>query len=231
LQQSFADATLAEPPEGWQRPPDMTITQKSVGKLYDEVVHLWDDIRFVDASGRRLAYRATLDTEMGSIEIALRPDIAPNHVRSFVALARAGYYDGLVFERAVHEAVEGKSDARVDLIEAGCPMGTGDVGYGSIGYWLKPEFNNQVSHEEGAVGASHGENTDTGGCKFYINLSQAPFMDGNYTIFGKVTQGLEIARHISTMPVRHDAEYPDGDRPVAPVVIRKVTIHSGEAGD
>ena len=228
LHQSFADATIVDPPGEWLRPPDLTMTHKSVGKLYTEVVRRWDDIRFVSPSGKRLAYRALLDTEMGPIEIALRPDWAPNHVRSFVALARAGYYDGLVFERTVHEEVDGRPDARVEIIEAGCPMGTGEPGYGSIGYWLKPEFNPDITHDEGVVGACHGEEADTAACKFYINLCKAPFMDGNYTVFGKVTQGLNVARKILSLPVRNDAESPEGDRPVKPVVIYKVTITAEE---
>jgi peptidyl-prolyl cis-trans isomerase B (cyclophilin B) len=228
LQQPFEEATLANPPGEWQRPPDVTLTNKSVGKLYTEVVRMWDDIRFVAANGKRLAYRAVLDTELGPIEIDLWPDVAPNHVRSFVALARVGYFDGLVFERTVHEEVEGQPGAKVEVIEAGCPLGTGEPGYGSIGYWLKPEFNEEVKHEEGVVGACHGEEADTAACKFYINLTNAPFMDGNYTVFGKVTQGLSVARKTLSLPVRNDPEYPEGDRPVKPVVIRKVTILTAE---
>jgi hypothetical protein len=90
LHQSFKEATTEDPPGEWQRPPDLTMTNKSVGKLYEEVVRLWKDIRFETPSGKKLAYKATLDTEMGPIEITLRPDLAPNHVRSLVALARAG---------------------------------------------------------------------------------------------------------------------------------------------
>jgi cyclophilin family peptidyl-prolyl cis-trans isomerase len=206
------------------------VANKSIGKLYTEVVSLWDTIRFVAPSGKRLNYRAVLDTEMGQIEIALLPDLAPNHVRSFVALSRAGYYDGLVFDRTVHEDVEGRPDAKRETLEAGCPLGTGEARYGSIGYWLKPEFS-QATHEEGTVGAVHGEQEDTAACKFYITVSRAPFMDGNFTVFGRVTSGLDVARKIFSLPVRNDAEYPDGDRPVKPVVIRKVIIQTEEAAD
>jgi cyclophilin family peptidyl-prolyl cis-trans isomerase len=233
LHQPFAEATTTEPPEDWQRPPDTTMTGKSVGKLFTEVTRLWDEIKFVSPSGKPLAYSATLETELGTIEIALRPDLAPNHVRNFVALVKAGYYDGLVFERTVHEEGE---NGNMELIEAGCPLGTGDVGYGSIGYWLKPEIDPQAVHEEGTLGAvrsrteeedgHHSE--DTAACKFYITLCKAPFMDGQTTIFGKVTQGLDVARKILSLPVRDDGEYPDGDRPVKPVVIRRVTIHATE---
>jgi peptidyl-prolyl cis-trans isomerase B (cyclophilin B) len=225
MHQPFAEATISEPPEDWHRPPDTTLTGKSVGKLYVEVKNSWEQIRFVSPAGKPLAYWATVDTEMGEIEITLRPDLAPNHVRSFVALAQAGYFDGLVFERTVHE---NGPDGKLELIEGGCPVGTGEMGYGSIGYWLKPELHPEVPHEEGTVGASHGEGKDTAACKFYITLSKCPFMDGEYTVFGKVTQGLGIARKILSLPVRDDSEFPDGDRPVKPVVIRKVTIHTKE---
>ncbi len=221
--QSFVDATVTDPPPD-QRPPDLTMTGKSVGKLYTQVVGIWDGIRFTTPSGQPIHYRAVLDTDEGEIEITLRPDLAPNHVRSFIALSRVGYYDGLVFERTVHEEVEGQPGSRIELIEGGCPLGTGEVGQGSIGYWLKPEFNPQGVHEEGTVGACHGERADTAACKFYINLGPAPGMDGQYTVFGKVTRGLDVARKILTLPVRSDAEYPEGDRPVKPLVIRKVTI-------
>ena len=151
LHQSFEEATT-DPPSEWQRPPDTTLTQKSVGKLYTDVLKLWNDIRFETPAGKRLAYKATLETELGPIEIALLPDLAPNHVRSFVALAQAGYYDGLVFDRTVHQEVTGTPDAWVEYIEAGCPLGTGEPGYGSIGYWLKPEFSPQAPRDEGTVG-------------------------------------------------------------------------------
>jgi cyclophilin family peptidyl-prolyl cis-trans isomerase len=231
LEQPFADATLADPPPGCDRPPDMTMTHKSVGKLYTDVVAQWNNVHFTAPSGKRIAYKAIVETKMGSITMTLRPDIAPNHVRNFVALARAGYYDGLVFERTVHEDIEGKPEMKVEIIEAGCPLGTGEVGQGSIGYWLKPEINAQVLHEEGTVGACHGEDADTAACKFYINLSKAPFMDGSYTVFGKVTDGLNVARKILTLPVSNDPQFPEGDRPLDPVVIDKVTIVTEEVDE
>ena len=85
LHQSFLQATRKDPPPD-QRPPDVTRTGKSVGKLYGEVVRLWDGIRFARPDGTRIHYRAVLDTELGEIEIALDADRAPNHVRNFIAL-------------------------------------------------------------------------------------------------------------------------------------------------
>lgn len=223
--QSFEEATRSEPPPDSQRPPDRTLTGQSVGKLYKEVVQRWNTIRLVSEKGKLLAYTATLETELGPIEISLLPELAPNHVRNFLALASVGYYDGLVFQRTVRQKAAGFPD--LELLEAGCPVGTGEVGCGSIGYWLKPEFNDEP-HVEGTVGACRGQAPDTAACKFYITLSKAPFLDRNFTVFGKVTQGLDVARKILTLPVRHDAEYPEGDRPEKPIVIRKVRIQIRE---
>jgi cyclophilin family peptidyl-prolyl cis-trans isomerase len=232
--QPFAKVTRQadNPPQECNRPPDMTITNKLVYRLYDEVLRLWGTIRFVSPAGKRIAYSATIDTDAGEIQIALRPDLAPNHVRNFVALARAGYYDGLCFDRIYHEESPDQSGTRLDEIEAGCPLGTGEPGNGHIGYWLKPEFpaeGSGVTHEEGTVGACHGIEPDTAACRFYITLCPAPFLDGSYTIFGKVTKGLDVARIIFLKPVVIDEQDRDNHRrPEKPVVIRKVTIHTQE---
>ena len=233
----FAKATRGgdDPPPNSNPPPDATKSGKSVYKIYKEVVRLWDTIRFVTPDGKRIDYSATVETDGGDIEIVLRPDLAPNHVRNFVALARAGYYDELFFDRIVHEEEEvqpGKLQV-LDSIEAGCPLGTGETGSGSIGYWLKPEFAKpeaKVSHEAGTVGACHGIEADTAASRFYITLCDAPFLDGNFTVFGKVTQGLDVARRISTQPIILDDQDAEGShRPEKPVKIKKVTIHTSVA--
>jgi peptidyl-prolyl cis-trans isomerase B (cyclophilin B) len=231
--QPFAKATRQgdDPPEECHRPPDMTVTGKSVYKLYQEVVRQWETIRFVAPEGNKIAYSATLDTALGPIDIDLRPDLAPNHVRNFLALARAGYYDGLYFDRVYFDDTVDDPKDRFDEIEAGCPLGTGEPGYGSIGYWLNPEFNptERVTHEEGTVGACHGFEKDTAACKFYITLCKFPSLDGNYTVFGKVSRGLDVARKIYEQPLILNPQDADKNRrPEKPVVIRKVTIHTRE---
>ena len=224
--QSFADATRSEPPADFQRPADLTLTRKSVGKLYSDLVAMWPTISLVGADGKLIPYVASLETDVGTVEIALRGDLAPNHVRNFIGLARLGYYDGLVFERTVHAKPADHPDQEVDILEGGCPLGTGDIGVGSLGYWLKPEYSKET-HEIGTIGAPRGADADTACCRFYVTLSKAPFLDGNFTIFGKITTGIDVAQRIFSLPVRNDAEYPDGDRPAKPVLIRKVTITGG----
>src|SRR5204862_6867632 len=100
------------------------------------------------------------------IDIALDPDLAPNHVRNFIALAKVGYYDGLVFDRITEGPLEGEQKIHFEAIEAGCPLGKGDLLENSIGYWLNPEFDPQAHHEEGTVGFCHSEERDTAACKF-----------------------------------------------------------------
>ena len=230
FKQSFTEATRADAPADFQRPPDLTLTGKSVGKLYSELVALWPTIDLTGPDGKLISYVATVETDLGAIEIALRGDLAPNHVRNFICLAKLGYYDGLVFERTVHAKPADHPEQEVDVLEGGCPLGTGDIGIGSLGYWLKPEYSTET-HDVGAIGAPRGTDPDTACCRFYMTLSKAPFLDGNFTVFGKATSGLDVAKRIFSLPVRNDTEYPEGDRPEKPVVIRKVTISvAGAAG-
>ena len=230
----FAQATRSgeDPPANSNPPPDVTVSSKPVYKIYKEVLALWGNIRFVTPDGKPIRYTAIVETDFGNIVIALRPDLAPNHVRNFVALARAGYYDDLFFDRICHEETEvepGKMQV-FDSIEAGCPLGNGDPGNGSIGYWLKPEFpaeDAKVTHEPGTVGACRGMEEDTAACRFYITLCDAPFLDGNFTVFGIVTQGLDVARIISKQPTREYEEDVAGSlRPDKPIKIKKVTIQT-----
>ena len=221
-----------DPPDNSNPPPDVTVSGKPVYRIYKEVLALWDAIDFETPDGKPIRYTAIVETDYGNIVIALRPDLAPNHVRNFVALARSGYYDGLFVDRICHEENEiepGKMQV-FDSIEAGCPLGNGDPGNGSIGYWLKPEFptaDAKVTHEAGTVGACRGMEEDTAACRFYITLCDAPFLDGNFTVFGKVTQGLDVARIISKQPTREYEEDVAGSlRPDKPIKIKKVTIQT-----
>jgi peptidyl-prolyl cis-trans isomerase B (cyclophilin B) len=224
-----------DPPTNSNPPPDVTVSGKPVYKIYKEVIRSWDTIRFVTPDGKPIHYSATVETDFGNIEIKLLSDVAPNHVRNFVALARAGYYDGLFVDRICHEENEvepGKMQV-FDSIEAGCPLGNGEPGNGSIGYWLKPEFpaaEAKVTHVPGTVGACRGVEPDTAACRFYITLCDAPFLDGNFTVFGKVTQGLDVARIIAKQPTReHEEDVAGSLRPDKPITIKRVIIQTSVA--
>lgn len=228
LCQPFAEATRADPPDDEEILPDQTLSGKSVGKLYEDLVKTWDQVPLISAAGKHYSYVATLDTELGPIEIALLPEVAPNHVRNFVALTKTGYYDGLIFERIIHQKSDAEPSNVLEMVEGGCPLGTGTLGFGSIGYWLYPEFNEKVTHEEGTVGACLGQAPDSAGCRFYISLSKAPALDGERTVFGKVTRGIDVVRRIASQPVLNSGEFPDGTHPEHPIMIRKATIQAKE---
>jgi cyclophilin family peptidyl-prolyl cis-trans isomerase len=217
----FAEAVSEDSPDEQLPPPDQTVNGLSTGVVRLQVQKAWDQIAFATPAGKKIEYTAVLDTEFGPVTIALRPDIAPSHVRNFVALARAGFYDGLLFERVIEQQGD-VPDSKLELIEGGCPLGTGEPGIGHLGYWLYPEFSD-AKHEPGTVGACLNGAEDTAGCRFYVTLSSAPAMDGNFTVFGRVTTGLDAISTIAKQP-RTDGS----PRPDKPTVIRKVTIQTRE---
>ncbi|MFO0881019.1 MAG: peptidylprolyl isomerase [Gemmataceae bacterium] len=228
LHASFTDAVRGpdNPPADAVRPPDETVSGKKVHRILDQVRTTWDEIRFTTPAGKKISYRAKVTTTEGTFEVQLLSDQAPNHVRNFVALARAGYYDQLQFERVRQDQNEMKQE--LHWLEAGCPLGTGMSGTGSIGYWVKEEFTpaEKMTHEEGVLGAIRGEEPDSAGTRFYVNLAKAPFLDGNYTIFGKVIDGMDLVRKIGRSPVVIDDE--GNRRPEKAVVIEKITITTQE---
>jgi peptidyl-prolyl cis-trans isomerase B (cyclophilin B) len=118
----------------------------------------------------------------GKITMELYPDAAPQHVASFVDLVGKGYYDGLKFHRVVAGFV----------VQGGCPKGTGT---GGPGYAVKAEFNARP-HLSGTLAMARSSDPDSAGSQFYICLAPQPSLDGNYTVFGQVTEGFELVQKI-----------------------------------
>jgi peptidylprolyl isomerase len=208
-----------------QEPPvERTVAGKSAAKMRDEVERIWPTIKLVDSDQKPLPWVVTLETEQGTIEIALRPDIAPNHARNLVALVKSGYYDGLRFDRIVHQETESPDGARseIRLVSFGCPAGTGDRGRGHVGYWLKSEFSDE-KHMAGTVGFERDQDPSSAGTRLYITLGPAPIRDGNYTIVGKVTKGLDVVEKIAAGKLLPQADDPARELPERPTVIRKAT--------
>ncbi len=235
LHQPFALATYPDDdlPPNANRPPDDTIAGKPTHAVLQQVKSLWETIRFTTLDGKTIEYSALVETSEGSFEIELRPDAAPNHVRNFVALATAGFYDHLEFERVRVEkpdAAAAAAEITLEQIEAGNPRGAAEEINGTIGYWLRLEPS-KLTHEEGTVGACLEGGPKSDGCRFYVTLSKAAYLDGNFTAFGKVKTGLDVARRIMTQPVAAEDRENDGvRRPEKPVVIKKVTIQTRLTG-
>src|ERR1700741_3966700 len=119
----------------------------------------------------------TLETTKGNVVIAMRPDLAPGHVARIKELVKQGFYDGVVF----HRVIDGF------MAQTGCPQGTGT---GGCGKKLKEEFNEE-RHVRGIVSMARRQNPDSGDSQFFICFDDATFLDGEYTVWGKVTEGME----------------------------------------
>jgi peptidylprolyl isomerase len=118
-----------------------------------------------------------LDAPKGRVTIELRPDIAPGHVARIKELVRSGFYDGLKF----HRVIEGF------MAQTGDPRGDGTGGSGKK---LKAEFN-AANFLRGTVGMARANDPDSGDSQFFICFEPAPFLDGKYTVWGQVTDGME----------------------------------------
>lgn len=125
---------------------------------------------------------ARIKTKHGDIVFSFYPNDAPNHVASFIKLARAGFYDGLTFHRVEPGFV----------IQGGCPLGTGT---GDAGYKLREEFNARP-HVTGTVAMARAQSPNSAGSQFYICLADARFLDRQYTVFGQVTSGMDAVNAV-----------------------------------
>ena len=158
------------------------------------------------------AKQAVVDTTWGTFVIDLRPDLAPNHVRHFVKLASSGAYDGTIFHRVILRGlIQGGDPLSKDPAKAKL-YGTGGLGL------LKSEVNSE-KHTRGAVSAVLRPNQPhSAGAQFFVCVSDQPALDGQYTIFGRVSEGMDVVQKISEAPAD-----PDG-RPAERIVIKSVTI-------
>jgi peptidyl-prolyl cis-trans isomerase B (cyclophilin B) len=156
--------------------------------------------------------RVVLDTSAGEIQIALRPDAAPNTAWNFRHLAEGGFYTGTTF----HRVVAGASPEQGFVLQAGDPLGTGT---GGPGYSIDLE-NSPLPHDFGVVSMARLANPDTAGSQFFICLSRqrCQSLDGAYASFGKVVGGEETVRAIARTRVTPD------DKPLEPTIIRAVRL-------
>jgi len=118
-----------------------------------------------------------LELERGRVVIEMRPDLAPNHVKRIKELVRKGFYDGIVF----HRVIEGF------MAQGGDPTGTGRGGSGQN---IKAEFSKEP-HVRGTLSMARANHPDSADSQFFIVFAPAPFLDGKYTVWGKVTDGMD----------------------------------------
>ncbi|MEM8697318.1 MAG: peptidylprolyl isomerase [Pseudomonadota bacterium] len=142
----------------------------------------------------------TMSLDSGDVVITLRPDLAPNHVARITELAKDGFYDGVVFHRVIPGF----------MAQGGDPTGTGM--HGSDKPNLEQEFNSEP-HVRGTCSMARAQDPNSANSQFFICFDDAEFLDGQYTVWGQVTSGME---HIDALP--------KGEPPAEPGVIKSMTV-------
>ena len=135
----------------------------------------------------------TIEMESGAVMTGeLYPELAPNTVNNFIALANSGFYDGVVFHRVIPGF----------MIQGGCPLGNG---MGGPGYCIKGEFksngfNNDLRHTRGVLSMARTMIPDSAGSQFFIMHKDSPHLDGEYAAFGMVIEGMDVVDAIASTP-------------------------------
>lgn len=146
----------------------------------------------------------------GVMKAELYPEIAPNTVNNFISLVKKGFYNNLIFHRIIPGF----------MIQGGCPEGAGT---GGPGYSIKGEFDingfkNDLKHTEGILSMARAMHPDSAGSQFFIMVEDAPHLDRQYAAFGKVIEGMDIAKQI--VSVKRDFR----DRPYEEQVMEEVIV-------
>lgn len=160
----------------------------------------------------------TIKTSKAAIAIELYPDIAPNTVNNFISLIKKGFYNGTTFHRIIPKF----------MIQGGDPKGTGTggPGYSIRGEFTSNHFQNDLKHTRGVVSMARAVNPNSAGSQFFIMVDDAPYLDGEYAAFGKVTSGMEEVDRIVSIPRDYD------DKPLEEQKIISVTVETfGETYD
>ena len=136
---------------------------------------------------------AVIETSLGNIEFELLEDVAPGHVQNFKDLANSDFYNGTIFHRVIPGF----------MIQGGDPNTKSDDrsthGTGGPGHTIKAEFNDET-HVRGIISMARSQDPDSAGSQFFVVVKDSDFLDGQYTAFGRVTSGMEVADKIVNSP-------------------------------
>ncbi|MBO6179091.1 MAG: peptidylprolyl isomerase [Selenomonadaceae bacterium] len=164
-----------------------------------------DSVSAKEKGAKNMNRIAVFETNMGTFEIELFEDKAPNTAKNFIDLAQKGFYNGLIF----HRVIDGF------MIQGGDPEGTG---MGGPGYTIKDEFHKDLKHSSEGILSMANAGPNTGGSQFFITLDKTPWLDGHHAVFGKVIKGMDVVKKIGRTKTGFN------DRPVKDVIMEKVTI-------
>ncbi|MCG6919625.1 MAG: peptidylprolyl isomerase [Acidobacteria bacterium] len=151
------------------------------------------------------APRAVIETSKGEIEIEFLPDKAPGHVKNFVDLAKKGFYDGTTFHRVIPGFMIQGGDPNTRDASAS----RGQHGTGGPGYTIDAEFND-TPHKRGVVSMARANDPNSAGSQFFICVADSAFLDRQYSAFGRVVRGMEVADAIVSL--KRDAADNPSDR-------------------
>jgi cyclophilin family peptidyl-prolyl cis-trans isomerase len=154
---------------------------------------------FLNATPDEMRKTVTLKTTLGNIKIKMEPDWAPNHVRNFLKLTSTGWYNGTVFHRVIPGFV----------VQGGMAEGRAGGDAHPADRWVKPlkgEFRSDVKHARGIVSMARTDDPDSATTSFFLMLGAAPHLDGQYSAFGRVIEGMEVLDAFEKEPV--DGETP-----------------------
>jgi cyclophilin family peptidyl-prolyl cis-trans isomerase len=154
---------------------------------------------------------AVLQTNMGKIVLEFFPNAAPKHVKNFKQLSRSGFYNGTHFHRVIPGF----------MIQGGDPLSKdndrSNDGTGNSGTKVPAEFTS-IPHKRGILSMARSSDPNSASCQFFIVVKDSPFLDNQYSVFGRVIEGMDVVDKI--VNVKRD----DRDNPINPVIIQKVTI-------
>ena len=156
---------------------------------------------------------ATITMKNGKqMVLELFPEVAPNTVNNFIALANSGFYDGLTFHRVI----------RGFMIQGGCPngTGTGGPGYGIKGEFAQNGFKNSLKHTRGVISMARAMDPNSAGSQFFIMHADAPHLDGAYAAFGQVSSGIEVVDEIAAVSTDFR------DKPYEPQIMKTVRVET-----
>lgn len=152
-----------------------------------------------------------IETNLGNITVALKPEVAPKAVENFLRLSEKGYYNGVIFHRVIKNF----------MIQGGDPQGTGRGGESIFGRPFEDEVSADVKFDKPGLLAMANAGPGTNGSQFFITTAKTAWLNGKHTIFGEVTSGYDVVQKIEAVPT-------SGDRPIEPVKIIKITEVKGK---
>jgi peptidyl-prolyl cis-trans isomerase B (cyclophilin B) len=138
--------------------------------------------------------KATIKTKFGDMDVVFFPEKAPKHVENFIALAKSGFYNGTIFHRVIQGfMIQGGDPNTKDLNKPET------YGQGGPSQRLKAEFND-IPHRRGILSMARTSDPNSAGSQFFIVVKDSNFLDGQYTVFGEVVKGMEVADKIVSLP-------------------------------